>query len=68
MFLQRKLIGFKDTSGAVLRGVLAGSLSEGVYYANNLLVAVIVVGLPLDNPDLEIRSLIKYYDKKFNAG
>ncbi len=66
--LYRKLESFKNPDGAVLCAVLAGSLSEGVDYANNLLSAVIVIGLPLDNPDLEIQSLIKYYDEKFNAG
>ncbi len=66
--LYRKLEIFKDKGGAVLCGVVGGSLSEGIDYANNLLDAVLIVGLPLDNPDLEVKALIEYYDRKFNAG
>jgi len=68
MELYNKLVHFKNSGGAVLCAVLAGSLSEGIDYADNLLSAVIVVGLPLDFPDLETKALIKYYDEKFNAG
>ncbi len=68
MELYKKLIPFKNSGGAVLCAVLAGSLSEGIDYANNLLSAVIIVGLPLDFPDLETKALIKYYDEKFSAG
>ena len=55
-------------SGSVLFGVQAGSFSEGLDYANNLLDAVVIVGLPLERPDLEVRSLIEYYDFKFGQG
>lgn len=68
MELYKKLVKFKNSGGAVLCAVLAGSLSEGIDYANNLLSAVIVVGLPLDFPDLETKALINYYDEKFKAG
>jgi len=68
MELYKKLVKFKNSGGAVLCAVLAGSLSEGVDYANNLLSVIIVVGLPLDFPDLETKALINYYDEKFNAG
>ncbi len=63
-FLQR----FARTNEAVLLGVAGGSLSEGVDFAKNILKAVIVVGLPLDNPTLEVKALISYYDKKFKRG
>ncbi len=56
------------TKGALLLGVQAGSLSEGVDYANNILDGVIVVGLPLEIPNLETKSLIEYYDFKFDRG
>ena len=51
--------------GAVLLGVQGGSLSEGVDYEGNLLQAVVVVGLPLSPPSLEVESLKDYYQKKF---
>jgi DNA excision repair protein ERCC-2 len=51
--------------GALLLGVQGGSLSEGVDYENNLLSAVVIVGLPLSPPNLEVESLKDYYGKKF---
>ncbi len=51
--------------GAVLLGVQGGSLSEGVDYEGNLLQAVLVVGLPLSPPNLEVESLKDYYIRKF---
>lgn len=54
-------------AGAALLGVAAGSFGEGVDLPG-VLKGVIVVGLPLDRPDLETTQLIKYYDKKFGKG
>jgi DNA excision repair protein ERCC-2 len=54
--------------GALLLGVQAGSFSEGLDYANNILDGVIIVGLPLEIPNLETKSLIDYYDFKFERG
>ena len=51
--------------GALLLGVQGGSLSEGVDYEDNLLSAVVVVGLPLSPPNVEVESLKDYYGKKF---
>ncbi len=65
--LLKKFKSYKDT-GAVLLAVASGSFGEGIDLPGDLLKAVIVVGLPLSQPDLEIKSLIKYYDKKFNKG
>lgn len=65
--LYERLVQLKNR-GAVLLAVSAGSMSEGLDYANNLLDSVIIVGLPLDIPDLETKSLIEYYDLKFNNG
>ncbi len=53
--------------GAVLLGVAAGSFGEGVDLPG-VLKCVIVVGIPLDRPDLETKELINYYDKKFHKG
>ncbi|MBN1793322.1 ATP-dependent DNA helicase [Candidatus Woesearchaeota archaeon] len=58
---------YKD-SGAVLFGVISGNFSEGVDLPGDLLKCVVIVGLPLQRPDLETESLIKYYDEKFKKG
>jgi DNA excision repair protein ERCC-2 len=54
-----------DGGGAVLLGVQGGSLSEGVDYHDNLLFAVLVIGLPLSPPSLEGEALRDYYGRKF---
>jgi len=64
-FLQR-FTQYKN-SGAVLLGVAAGSFGEGIDLPG-ILKAVIVIGLPLDRPDLETQQLIEYYDKKLGKG
>lgn len=51
-----------------MMAVQAGSFSEGLDYADNLLDAVIIVGLPLERPNLETQALIDYYDFKFERG
>ena len=58
---------FKNTKAkkAMLWGVQAGSLSEGIDYEENILKAVIVVGLPLSPPSLEVNNLVGYYSQKF---
>lgn len=58
---------YKDT-GAVLLAVVSGSYGEGIDLAGDLLKGVIVVGLPLQQPTLETKELIAYYDKKFGKG
>ncbi|MCJ7478819.1 MAG: hypothetical protein MUP63_01415, partial [Candidatus Nanohaloarchaeota archaeon QJJ-7] len=45
-----------------------GSFGEGVDYPGKLMNAVFVVGLPLQRPDLETKSLIDFYDYKFDRG
>ncbi len=54
-----------ESGGALLLGVQGGSLSEGVDYQDNLLAAVIVVGLPLSPPSVEGEALRDYYARKF---
>jgi DNA excision repair protein ERCC-2 len=51
--------------GALLLGVQGGSFSEGVDYANNLLRAIVIVGLPLGPPTVEVEALKTYYMAKF---
>jgi DNA excision repair protein ERCC-2 len=48
--------------------VTAGSFGEGVDLPGDLLKAVVVVGLPLEKPTLEVKELIDYYDMKFGKG
>ena len=46
-------------------GVLGGKFSEGVDYPDNILQAVICVGLPLAPPSARQDALKKYYEKRF---
>jgi DNA excision repair protein ERCC-2 len=55
------------SKGAILNAVITGSFAEGIDMPG-ILKAVVIVGLPLQKPDLETKSLIEYYDKKFNKG
>lgn len=57
---------FKE-NGAVLMGISTGSFGEGIDMPG-VLKAVIIVGLPLQKPDIEARLLIEYYDDKFGKG
>ena len=70
LFKQQFLKKFKSykKQGAVLLGTTSGSFGEGIDLPGDFLKAVIVVGLPLQPPDLETKELIKYYDKKFQKG
>ena len=54
--------------GAVILGAASGSLGEGIDLPDNLLKAVIVVGLPLGKPDLETQQLIEYYQDRYQRG
>lgn len=65
--LLEKFKQYKD-EGASLLGVITGSFGEGIDLPGDYLKGVIVVGLPLQKPDLETEALIKYYDKKFGKG
>ncbi len=66
---QRLLDVFSNCAktGAVLLGAAAGSFGEGIDLPG-VLKGVIVVGLPLEKPDLETTELIAYYDEKFGKG
>ena len=57
-----------EQNGAVLMGVMGGSFSEGIDLPGNLLNGVIIVGLPLERPNLSVDALISYYDERFRAG
>ncbi len=59
---------FLSTEKAVLLAVQGASFAEGVDFPNNALACVVIVGLPLEKPDLETQALIDYYDYKFGKG
>jgi len=54
--------------GAVLLACASGSFGESIDLPGDYLKAVLVVGLPLSKPDLEVKETIKYYDKRFGNG
>ncbi|KHO46664.1 MAG: DNA excision repair protein ERCC-2 [archaeon GW2011_AR3] len=54
--------------GAVLLGTATGSFGEGIDLPGDFLKAVVVVGLPLNPPDVETKALIDYYNKKYGKG
>jgi DNA excision repair protein ERCC-2 len=55
-------------SGGILCGVQGGSLSEGVDYSKGEIKTVVIVGVALEEMDIETRALIDYYDQKFDRG
>ena len=61
---------FKElaSKGAVLFGVAGASFAEGIDLSGRNLLSVIVVGVPLEKPNLEVQALIDYYEEKFGAG
>ncbi len=62
------LEGFRNSGGGLLLAVIGGSFSEGIDLPGDLLNGVLIVGLPLQRPDLETTELIKYYDGKYRRG
>jgi len=64
--LLKKFKSYKEI-GATLLAVASANFSEGIDLPN-ILKAVIVVGLPLQKPNLETAKLIDYYDQKFGRG
>ena len=54
--------------GAALLGVIGGNFNEGVDFPGKIMNTVVIVGLPLERPDLLTEALINYYDFKFNRG
>ncbi|MFC2143403.1 ATP-dependent DNA helicase [Candidatus Aenigmatarchaeota archaeon] len=54
--------------GSVLLGVQGASFAEGIDLPGKHLNGVVVVGIPLERPNLENKALIDYYDIKFNRG
>ena len=61
-----KLYEQKEMGGAVIFGVLNGKLSEGVDYSDNILDALVCIGLPLPPPSAKQDALIEYFTNKFD--
>lgn len=58
---------FSTYHNAVLLGISSGNFAEGIDLPG-VLKCVIVVGLPLQKPDIEMQQLIAYYDSLFKKG
>ncbi len=54
--------------GACLLGVIGGSFDQGIDFPNNTVKCVVIVGLPLEKPDLLTEAMINYYEAKFRRG
>ncbi len=65
--VEEMISSFKKSKDALMFGVLGGSLSEGIDYANNVIKGIIIVGIPLEKPNLELTSKIEYINKIFNG-
>ncbi len=61
-----QLTELKGNGGGLLLGVLGGSFSEGIDFRDNLLSCVIIGGLPISPPTVEVRALNDYYAHKFD--
>ncbi|MCK4475943.1 MAG: hypothetical protein KAU16_04375, partial [Methanophagales archaeon] len=57
----------RDDNEGILLAVQGGSFSEGMDYESNTLKAIIVVGLPLSPPTLEVKTIEGYYAGKYGA-
>ena len=69
--VKNTLIKFKNAGmgfGGVLVGVQGGSFAEGVDLPGTSLLSVIIVGVALSMPSIEIKALIEYYEDKFGQG
>ncbi len=57
-----------SSNGGMLIAVQGGSLSEGFDFANGEIKTAVVVGIALEEMNLEVKSLIDYYQQKFGKG
>lgn len=54
--------------GAVLLAVASGSYAEGLDYPGSQLLCAIIVGIPLQEMNLETKCLIDYFEEKYARG
>ena len=52
----------------ILIGVQGGSLSEGVDYEKNSLKCIAIIGVPLEEKNIETDARIEFFNKKFKKG
>ena len=52
----------------LLAGVFGGKLAEGIDYRNNILDAVVCIGIPMAPPSVEGSALERYFNDKFGPG
>ncbi|MBI2558663.1 ATP-dependent DNA helicase [Candidatus Woesearchaeota archaeon] len=64
---EMQLASFVKNPESVLMATSTGSFGEGIDLPG-ILKAVIIVGLPLNKPDVEARLLIQYYGDKYSKG
>ena len=62
---EQMIESFKKEDNNLLFAVMGGSLSEGIDYANNAIKGILIVGIPLEKPSLELTAKIEYLDKRF---
>ncbi len=65
MAVERLIKDFQASDGSMLFAVMGGSLSEGIDYQNNSIKGIVIVGIPLTRPDLELSAKINYINGKF---
>ncbi|MBW6462316.1 MAG: ATP-dependent DNA helicase [DPANN group archaeon] len=58
----------KTDKSAALFAVVGANFSEGVDFPGEIMNGVVVVGLPLERPDIKNQALINYYEMKFKKG
>ncbi len=63
--VEKMIRDFKQGEDSLLFAVMGGSLSEGIDYANNVIKGIIIVGIPLEKPNLELNAKIEYLNKRF---
>ena len=63
---EQMISSFKEGDNNLLFAVMGGSLSEGIDYANNAIKGILIVGIPLEKPSLELTAKIEYLDKRFS--
>jgi len=66
-FIQ-KFKEYSKKNGAVLLGAVSGNFSEGFDFPGEFLQMIIIVGIPLNTPNLFTKALINFYDNKFGKG
>ena len=63
--VEQMIKDFKAGEDNLMFAVMGGSLSEGIDYSGNVIKGIIIVGIPLEKPNLELRAKVDYLDKKF---